>query len=141
MTSSELDERPISIELDRTSHLKVGWTDGLTAIFGITDLRLACLCAGCRNRRDQGLRAIPEDPRPIAATQVRLVGSYALGIDWVDGKCNSIYTFDILRRWAESGSASDPSIDGDNPTTLDTDAEPVEIPDITPTIADSGSFS
>ncbi len=141
MTTPAIDERPTSIELDRTSHLKLGWTDGLTAVFGITDLRLACPCAGCRNRRDQGLRAIPEDPRPIAATQVRLVGSYALGIDWVDTKCNSIYTFDILRQWAEQGAASEPSVGDHDPARLDGATDTTVAPDSEATIADSGSFS
>lgn len=141
MTEPEIDERPTSIELDRSSHLKLGWSDGLTAIFEITELRLACQCAGCRNQRDQGQRVIPDDGQPIAATQMRLVGSYALGIDWVDGKCNSIYTFDILRRWAEESRTSKPSVDQDSSAPLETTREPADESDSTTTIAEHGSFS
>ena len=102
------DDRPVEIELDRESHLRLGWADGVVARFEIADLRLACPCAGCRSRREKGQRPVPDDGRPIVATSARIVGSYALGIDWQDGRCTSIYSFDRLRRWAEH-----PRDDGD----------------------------
>lgn len=94
-------EVPSHIELDRASHLRLEWADGVVARIDIADLRLACPCAGCRSRRERGQRAIPDDGRQPAATSARLVGSYALGIEWEDGRCTSIYSFDRLRRWAE----------------------------------------
>ena len=94
-------DTPASIELDRTSHLSVIWPDGVGAKWNIDDLRLACPCAGCRSRRDEGLRAIPDDGKPIEAVGAGYVGTYALSIDWKDGRCNSIYSFEMLRAWAD----------------------------------------
>jgi len=94
------DSVPAEIELDRTSHLLVVWPDGLSAKWDIEELRLACPCAECRHRRDQGLRAVVDDGSVVAAVGAKYVGSYALGIEWADGKCNSIYSFETLRNWA-----------------------------------------
>jgi len=106
MTESP-EERPDTIELDRKSHLLLGWPDRTNARFDITSLRLACPCAGCRSRHEQGLRPIPDDGRPVEAINASLVGSYALGIEWRDGRCNSIYSFSTLRRWAEQMATRD----------------------------------
>ena len=100
---------PSAIELDRTSHLRLEWPDGLSATWEIDDLRLACPCAGCRSRREQGLRSVPPSSQPIAATDATFVGSYALGITWADGVCSSIYAFEMLRRWAVNASTGTPS--------------------------------
>ena len=107
---SDESGRPTAIELKRDSHLKLTWDDGVIARFDIADLRLACPCAGCRSRRDKGQRSIPDDGRPIAAIDARLVGSYALGVEWQDGRCSSIYSFDRLRAWAENPRTTPPDI-------------------------------
>lgn len=107
---AETEDRPTSIELDRNSHLGLGWADGLRVKFDIVDLRLACPCAGCRSRREKGQRSIPDDGNAVAATDAQLVGSYAIGVEWRDGRCSSIYSFDRLRRWAESAKAPEPDI-------------------------------
>lgn len=98
---------PISVEVDKTKHLKVAWEDGVQATWELADLRLSCPCAGCRSRRDQGLRSVPDDGKPVAATAAQFVGSYAVSIDWVDGRCSSIFSFDLLREWAARGLTSD----------------------------------
>jgi DUF971 family protein len=107
---SDESGRPTAIELDRDSHLKLTWDDGVIARFDIVDLRLACPCAGCRSRREKGQRPIPDDGQPIAAVDARLVGSYALGVEWQDGRCSSIYSFDRLREWAENPRTTPPDI-------------------------------
>jgi len=106
MTEST-DDRPNTIELDRRSHLLLGWPDGTSARFDISSLRLACPCAGCRSRHEQGLRSVPDDGQAVEAVNANVVGSYALGIEWRDGRCNSIYSFATLRSWAEQMQTRD----------------------------------
>ena len=97
---------PTAIELERTSHLRLEWDDGVVVSFDISDLRRACPCAGCRSNREKG-RPTFADSAVAEATSARLVGSYALGVEWVDGRCTSIFSFEQLRRWAEHPGPSE----------------------------------
>ncbi len=99
---------PTGLELDRMSHLTVEWADGVTAKWDIEDLRMACPCAECRSKREIGQRTVGE-AQLIAAADASFVGSYALGIEWVDGRCSSIYSFETLRRWADNAAVGTPS--------------------------------
>ena len=69
-------------------------------------LRRECPCAMCRGEKDLlgNLYKGPDrplTPRAFEAVSRRLVGSYALQIDWADGHNDGIYSFEGLRRMAE----------------------------------------
>jgi DUF971 family protein len=87
------------------NELAVVWDDGSESYFPLEKLRRECPCAMCRGEKDllgnlyKG-PARPLTPRAFEATAHRLVGSYALQIDWADGHNDGIYSFETLRRMA-----------------------------------------
>lgn len=92
----------VDIEVDRDSHVHLEFADGYQARFDLLPLRRACPCASCRARRDRGLPVGPgpvEDPPTVV--DARLVGAWGLGIDWSDGHGTGIYSWEVLRSWAE----------------------------------------
>lgn len=143
---------PTSLELDRVSHLTVQWADGVTAKWDIEDLRLACPCAECRTKREGGQRPVPESGQPIMAIDAKFVGSYALGIDWADGRCSSIYAFDTLRRWADNAASGTPSFHAstedrraaghrDDPSAPSSASPAASAAEAPPSMPEGGSFS
>ncbi|MEM9034394.1 MAG: DUF971 domain-containing protein [Actinomycetota bacterium] len=90
------------IEVDRSSHVWLRFSDGYEATFAVGPLRLACPCAQCRGRRELGQPvAAPAAIADIRISDARLVGNWGLGIDWSDGHATGIYAWEVLRRWAE----------------------------------------
>lgn len=99
--------RPVDIELDRASELRIRWTDGERRVYPLSLLRRACPCAACR------VAQRPERPSPLpvvaapevqqamaTAENVELVGNYGLRITWQDGHKAGIYGFEYLKRLA-----------------------------------------
>ena len=87
------------------NELVIVWDDGREDYFPLERLRRACPCAMCKGERDimGNLHKGPErplTPRSFQAVAHRLVGSYALQIDWADGHNDGIYSFETLRRIA-----------------------------------------
>lgn len=72
---------------------------GHRALYPGRELRLSCPCAECveemTGRRLLDPAMVAADLRPL---EVRLVGTYGLGIRWSDGHGTGIYTFERLRR-------------------------------------------
>ena len=77
--------------------------------FGLEELRVNCLCAECRGRREQGLEAWPGDGAPavLRIESAREVGNWGLNFTWNDTHSTGIYTWEILRGWDDDriGSA------------------------------------
>lgn len=91
--------QPLKIQLDKSERrLVIVWSDGFRNSFPWAFLRAHCPSAGEKVAR--------EDANPLAVlnkvpsselTNVRLVGTYALGLDWADGHNAGIYTWEYLR--------------------------------------------
>lgn len=84
--------------------LMIRWSDGSEREYGIRELRDACPCATCREKRNQ-----PPEPaallpvlsaaetRPLSITGMTPVGHYAYTIAFSDGHDTGIYTLEFLR--------------------------------------------
>ena len=89
---------PSALDYDAAG-LHVLWPDGDRRIIPARDLRLACACAACRDEVTGARRLDPETvPLTVAATRIRSVGNYALGIAFSDGHDSGIYSFEVLRK-------------------------------------------
>ena len=93
-------EIPVPIEIGRANQhdVKIRWHDGHESIYPARELRLACPCAGCVDEMTGAIRiiatSIPQDVHPLA---IKLVGRYAISIEWSDGHSTGIYAFEKLR--------------------------------------------
>ena len=88
--------------------LAIKWPDGTESFIKLERLRRACPCAGCQGETDimSNLYKGPEQPLSPASfhlKQMTRTGTYGVTPVWGDGHASGIYTFDYLRRLAESG--------------------------------------
>ena len=93
--------------------LQIAWSDGETRGYAFSELRDACPCATCREKRKEA--ASPSQPasavllpvlsaeeaRPLAINGMQPVGNYAYTISFSDGHDTGIFTFDLLRQLGE----------------------------------------
>lgn len=95
--------RPLSIKREGDS-LAIEWSDGVRGAITFRQLRDACPCASCNEKRQQPpnpLHVLSEAelragaPAPVA---MPARGAYAYQIVWNDGHDTGIYTLDLLRR-------------------------------------------
>lgn len=98
--------RPVDIQ-QIGEELAVRWDDGGESYIGLEKLRRACPCAGCKGESDimGNLYKGPEKKLERLAFQLRQVervGSYAVQPVWADGHATGIYSFEYLRKVAES---------------------------------------
>jgi DUF971 family protein len=87
--------------------LALKWDDGREDFLKLEAIRRACPCAGCQGERDimGNLHKGPEEELlPLSFQLLRLekVGGYAVQPVWADGHSSGIFSFDFLRRLAES---------------------------------------
>ncbi len=94
------------VQLDRTdSGLVIVWSDGFRQAIALRELRDACPCATCREKRTesdaQPAALLPvismEEAQPLAIDGMKPVGNYAYGIAFSDGHDTGIFTFELLR--------------------------------------------
>ena len=80
------------------STITLSWEDGHQTVYPARDLRLRCRCASCIEEMTGAPlldpKAVPENVR---ARGIRLVGQYAINVDWSDGHSTGIYNFRDLR--------------------------------------------
>ena len=83
--------------------IEISWNDGTRRVHSPRELRDACPCATCREKRDAAPQITllpvlsPEETRPLAVTGMKPVGQYAYSISFSDGHETGIYLFDYLR--------------------------------------------
>jgi DUF971 family protein len=105
---------PYPVRLDRKGdgRIEIVWSDGQTRLYRPSELRKACPCATCREKRSAEeadkmkslLKVIsPEEARPLHVAHMEPVGNYAYKIAFTDGHDTGIYTFDFLRELGEEG--------------------------------------
>jgi DUF971 family protein len=97
--------RPTSLELRGENRLYIGWSDGQRREITFAELRSACPCATCREKRAQpappaggGLQVLSlAEARPLKIASMTPVGNYAYSIAFSDGHDTGIFTLDFLR--------------------------------------------
>jgi len=96
---------PTALQLNQQGALQIAWSDGQLRVYGVRELRDACPCATCREKRTAAAGAPapllpvlkPEELRPLTIRGMEPVGSYAYQIDFSDGHDTGIYTLEWLR--------------------------------------------
>jgi DUF971 family protein len=95
---------PIPTALSRLDNgsIEIRWSDGRLHVHSPRELRDACPCATCREKRTATSQPAllqvlsPEDLRPLAVNGMKPVGQYAYSIAFSDGHETGIYLFDYL---------------------------------------------
>ncbi len=80
------------------STITITWQDEHVSAFPARELRLACRCAACiEEMTGKPLLDPAKVPGEVRARAMRVVGQYAIQIDWSDGHTTGIYNFRDLR--------------------------------------------
>lgn len=98
-----MTHNPIPERIDRSDQeIVITWSSDHVGRYPARALRLHCPCAGCRDERTGVPRldpaTVPDDVTPLT---VRLIGNYAIRIDWSDGHGTGIYTYKFLESICE----------------------------------------
>jgi DUF971 family protein len=100
---------PSGLERLPDGRLRITWSDDAARVYTIQQLRNACPCAVCREKRTTAvLNATimpdisgPDELRPLTLSGMVPVGNYAYSLAFSDGHDTGIYTFDLLRELGE----------------------------------------
>ena len=101
---------PTGIQRDGDAAIEIAWDDQSSTRWTAAQLRKACPCATCREKRrgqdneDQssGKRGLPVlsavEAVPLRIESMRPVGTYAYNIAFSDGHTSGIFQFEMLYR-------------------------------------------
>lgn len=99
-----MELRPTKLEIRDGNRLRIEWSDGQKREIPFGELRDACPCATCREKRNKppepsgGLPVLSmAEARPLTVQGVRPVGNYAYSIAFSDGHDTGIFTLELLR--------------------------------------------
>jgi DUF971 family protein len=102
---------PTKLELADGAKLRITWSDSQVREYAFRELRDACPCATCREKR----KAPPAttlfpivteaEIQPLRITSMKPVGNYAYSIEFSDGHNTGIYTLESLRELGQVVSA------------------------------------
>ena len=98
--------RPVKIETIG-EELAIKWDDGSESFVSLEKLRRHCPCAACKGEVDvmgNVYKGLEQELGPRAFQLVRIgnVGGYGLQPVWADGHGTGIFSFDYLRRVADT---------------------------------------
>jgi DUF971 family protein len=101
-----MSDRPLHIDLKRDEALTIEWPGGRISRYPIAWLRRMSPSAEAKMLRDEmksnPLTVLPQSlsqhKGPLTATNVEMVGNYALRITFSDGHSTGIYSWDYLRQ-------------------------------------------
>ena len=80
------------------STLTIEWEDGHSTVYSARELRIRCRCAECVEEMTGRPLLDPSSVAPdVRARAIRVVGQYAIQIEWSDNHKSGIYTFRLLR--------------------------------------------
>lgn len=100
-----MNVHPTKLERIGDRQLLIEWSDGQKRRYGLRELRDACPCATCREKRNQPPAMLPilsdAEIQPLAIHGMKPVGNYAYTIAFSDGHDTGIYSFDLLRQLGE----------------------------------------
>ncbi|MGB7346037.1 MAG: DUF971 domain-containing protein [Pirellulaceae bacterium] len=106
---TETDVAPTDIQRDGDAVIVIRWSDDTSTQWTASELRKACPCATCREKKrdDEAVKTSSTGPmllpilsaaeaRPLRIESMRPVGSYAYNIAFSDGHSSGIFPFVLL---------------------------------------------
>ncbi len=98
---------PVKLARSGVDAITIDWNDGQRRKYSFQELRDACPCATCREKRSQ-----PAEPkmssllpvlslaeaRPLQIAKMEPVGNYAYSIEFSDGHNTGIYPIEMLKQ-------------------------------------------
>lgn len=102
---------PTNLSLPNPDRLLIEWSDGERRVCTIRELRLACPCATCREKRSNppeptAARSLPilsaAELQPLRIVKMQPLGNYAYNVAFSDGHDTGIYPFELLRELGET---------------------------------------
>ena len=95
--------QPIDLKLIDPDRLSIAWSDGQRREYRVRELRDACPCASCREKRSSPeppplLPVLkPQETQPLLIAAMEPVGRYAYAIRFSDGHDTGLFTLEQLR--------------------------------------------
>ncbi|MCP3920510.1 MAG: DUF971 domain-containing protein [bacterium] len=81
------------------SRIVLDWADGSSTTYTAAELRRLCTCAHCVHELTGKALLDPASvPDDLIQNDLRLVGSYAIAVQFADGHSTGIYPFAFLRK-------------------------------------------
>lgn len=98
--------QPKKIQI-KDAKLFINWDDGESSEITLRNLRRNCPCAYCNKEREEESKSyIPiYFDQQMEVEDIKLVGSYAVGIKWKDGHNTGIYEYNHLKKLANNNSS------------------------------------
>ena len=103
-----MNTRPTDLQIVEDNALIIKWNDGQQRRYSFRELRDACPCATCREKRtgkQQAPTLLPvlsaAEAEPLRIEGMKPVGSYAYTIAFSDGHDTGIFSFDLLLQLGE----------------------------------------
>lgn len=91
--------QPTGLNKIGTKEFKVTWSDGHASLYSFRYLRQHCQCALCVDEWSGKPLLLRESvSQDLEGLSVKLVGQYAIQIQFSDGHNTGIYTFEHLRK-------------------------------------------
>jgi DUF971 family protein len=81
----------------------IDFSDGERRLYELSQLQRACPCSLCRDPKTGSfVNHATQIPSDLAAHALKLVGNYAIKIEFVSGCSFGIYTFELLKKMGRS---------------------------------------
>lgn len=104
--------QPTDVQRTEPASIRISWSDNTQTTWTAGELRGACPCATCREKKrgeqsagastKSGMMGLPvlsaAEAKPLTIETMRPVGNYAYNVIFSDGHHSGIYTFDVLRK-------------------------------------------
>ncbi|HTQ40249.1 MAG TPA: DUF971 domain-containing protein [Pirellulales bacterium] len=108
---SSTSSHPIKLSRTGENALIIDWSDGARRQYSFRELRDACPCATCREKRSAAppsANLLPvlsaAEALPLQIAKMEPVGNYAYSIEFSDGHSTGIYTLDLLRQLGQESN-------------------------------------
>jgi DUF971 family protein len=103
-----MNTQPTDLQIVEDNALLIKWSDGQQRRYSFRELRDACPCATCREKRT-GEQPTPTllpvisaaDIEPLRIEGMKPVGNYAYTIAFSDGHDTGIFSLDLLQQLGE----------------------------------------
>jgi len=100
-----MNVHPTNLELSEDRLLIIHWSDGTKRRYTFGELRSACPCATCREKRSHPAPLLPvlsaSEAQPLSINGMKPVGAYAYTIAFSDGHDTGIFSYDLLKSLGE----------------------------------------